>query len=79
MDGRLISILADVFRLRASEIHADLKKEDVGSWDSLVQMDLVMSLEKEFDIALDIDDIVRMISVADILAVLNAKGVHFAN
>jgi len=51
----------------------------VGSWDSLKQMDLVMSLENEFGIILTIHDIIRMVSIASIIAVLKEKGVDLAN
>lgn len=79
MDKRLADMLADVFRLRASEIHPDLKKADVGSWDSLKQMDLVMSLENEYGIMLAIPDILRMVSVSGIVEVLREKGVDLAD
>lgn len=79
MDKRLTALLADVFRLRETEIHPDLKKADVGSWDSLKQMDLVMSLEGEYGIVLMIPDIVRMVSVAGVVAVLKEKGVDLAD
>lgn len=76
MDKRLAVILAEVFRLKETEIHAGLTKADVGSWDSLKQMDLVMTLEKEYDILLAIPDILRMMSVAGIIEVLRGKGVQ---
>ncbi len=75
MNKRLVAILAEVFGLRESEIHPDLEKADVGSWDSLKQMDLVMTLEKEYAVMLEIPDILKMVSVADIIKVLNEKGV----
>lgn len=75
MNKQLISVLSDVFELRAEQIIPGLTKDEVGSWDSLKQMDLVMSLEREFSIALDIPDIVRMDSVANIIDVLKSKGV----
>lgn len=75
MNKRLISVLAEVFGLRADQIVPELNKEDVGSWDSLKQMDLVMSLEREFSISLEIPDIVRLNSVANIIDVLTGKGV----
>jgi len=75
VNKRLIACLADVFGLRESEIHPDLKKENVDNWDSLKQMDLVLSLEREFDIALEIPDILRMTTVANIVDVLKEKGV----
>jgi acyl carrier protein len=79
MDKRLAAILAEVFRLKESEIHPGLKKADVGTWDSLKQMDLVVSLEKEYGITFEIRDIVGMLSVEAIAAVLRDKGVRLAD
>lgn len=76
MNKKLAELLAEVFGLRATDIKPDLKKTDVGTWDSLKQMDLVMSLEREYEIALEIPDIVRMTSVAEIMTVLADKGVN---
>ena len=75
LNKRLILVLTEVFGLRADQIVPELTKEDVGSWDSLKQMDLVMSLEREFSIALEIPDIVRLNSVENIIDVLTDKGV----
>ncbi|RUR08742.1 acyl carrier protein [Legionella sp. km772] len=77
MNQRLVSVLANVFNLRSDQIIIDLRKENVGSWDSLKQMDLVVSLEKEFSINLEISDIVKMDSVRNIMTVLADKGIHF--
>jgi len=74
VDKKLTTILADVFGLRESEIHPDLNKEYVDNWDSLKQMDLVLSLEREYDIALEIPDILKMASVSGIIEVLKEKG-----
>ncbi len=79
MDQRVVAILADVFRLRKAEVHLELKKDDVGSWDSLTQMDLVLSLEREYAIELAIPDILRMVSVKGILGVLKEKGISLEN
>ena len=75
VNKRLILVLTEVFGLRAEQIVPELTKEGVGSWDSLKQMDLVMSLEREFSIALEIPDIVRLNSVENIIDVLTDKGV----
>lgn len=79
MNERLAALLADVFGMRVSEIHPHLKKADVGSWDSLKQMDLVMTLEREYGIALEIPDILKMVSVAGIMQVLVGKGVDLGD
>ena len=79
MDRRLAELLSDVFGLRASEIKPELQKCDVGTWDSLKQMDLVISLEREFEIALGIPEIIRMTSVAEIIKVLKENGVSLGD
>ena len=75
MNQRLASVLADVFALRPDQVVPELTKENVRSWDSLKQMDLVMSLEREYGITLEFPDIIRMNSVGNIVEVLASKGV----
>jgi len=79
MNNKLAALLSDVFSLPISQIQSDLQQCDVGTWDSLKQMDLVMSLEREYLITLEISDIVRMTSVSEIMAVLESKGVDLAS
>ena len=76
MNVTLVSVLSDVFGLPADQIVPDLTKDDVGSWDSLKQMDLVMSIEIFFSITLEVTDIIKMDSVAGIIGVLHEKGVY---
>ena len=78
MSKDLSQILAGVFGLPASAITPELTKDDVGTWDSLKQMDLVLSLEQNYGVTLEIGDIVRMTSVAEIKAVLTDKGLDVA-
>lgn len=75
MNEKLAELLAQIFGLRVIEIRPDLQKCEVGTWDSLMQMDLVVSLEQTYGIELEISDVVRMTSVEEIMAVLRAKGV----
>lgn len=79
MDMKLAVVLADVFRLRESEINPNLTKSDVGNWDSLRQMDLVMSLEREYRVEFEMSDIVKLVSVKGIVDVLRDKGVELAD
>lgn len=79
MNKRFTIILAEVFDLRESDIRPNLEKSEVGTWDSLKQMDLVMTLEKEYAVTLDIPDILKMVSVASIAQVLQDKGVSLGD
>ena len=79
MNKKATLILSNVFGIKEADVHPDLTKDDVGSWDSLKQMDLVTSLEKEYNITLGIPDIVKMQSVKAILEVLKEQGVDIEN
>ena len=74
MNEKLIKILAEVFEIKESAIQLDLTNGDIDTWDSLRQMDLVVSLEEGFDISLEIEDIIAMNSVQSIVDVLTTKG-----
>ena len=74
MNKRLAGLLAGVFGLREAEVTPALTRDDVGTWDSLRQMELVITLEREYGIALEIPDIISMVTVAAIIDVLKAKG-----
>jgi acyl carrier protein len=71
---KLIDLLATVFGLQRELINDSLSRDSVSKWDSLTQMDLVASIEREFDVVLDITDIVKMKTIGDIVNVLESKG-----
>jgi acyl carrier protein len=77
MNNKLKSVLSEVFDLKISEIDINLTKDDVSSWDSLRQMDLVTSLENEFNITLEMMEIASMDSVKSIVDALKNKGISF--
>ncbi|HEY8383541.1 MAG TPA: acyl carrier protein [Microvirga sp.] len=78
MDNRLLGVLAEVLGLRVSDIRIDMTKEDIENWDSLKQMDLIMSIEREYNIELELADILRMNTIVNIATVLREKGIDVA-
>jgi acyl carrier protein len=79
MNERLVAVLSSVFGLRQEQIVPELTKDMVSKWDSLTQMDLVVSIEQEFSTTLEIEDIIKMSSVEGILEVLKGKGVDLGH
>lgn len=75
MEERINNILKRVFDLPDAEVAKDLRRTDVAKWDSLTHMDLVTSLEREFNVNLDIDDIITIDSFGKVRSILKAKGV----
>ena len=59
---RIKSIVADSFDLPYDEVTLDTGPSNTVSWDSFGQMDLVLNIEKEFDITLEFDEIFKIIS-----------------
>lgn len=79
MDMRLAKTLSEVFGISETKINQSLSKDNFDNWDSLKQMDLVLSIEKEYAIQLTFDDIRKMISVAAIEEVLKQKDIKIEN
>lgn len=69
-------ILMDVFNLSADEIREDLNALDVEHWDSMGQMRLASALEEAFEIFLDPEDMIQLISYENGLAVLRKHGIN---
>ena len=76
MSEKLTAILMQVFDIEEDEAAQDLTREDVSKWDSLTHMDLVLTLENEFDIRLEVDDIIAMQSLDKIRQILKKFGVE---
>ena len=57
---KIKSIVADSFNLLYEEVTLDTGPSNTASWDSFGQMNLVLNIEKEFDITLEFDEIFKI-------------------
>ncbi|WP_433373638.1 acyl carrier protein [Actinoplanes sp. CA-142083] len=53
----------------------DLKYQDNEKWDSLAHMSLIATIEDEFSIMIDTDDVINMSSFAEAINILGKYGV----
>ena len=74
MDDKLVKLLSDVLEIKENEITLDLVKDDIDSWDSLKQMDLVISIENSYNISLEMEEIVKMNSIKSIVEIIESKN-----
>jgi acyl carrier protein len=58
-----------------NEINENMSINELDSWDSLSQMDLVITLEKEYSVNFDLHEIRRMNSYNGIVQLLSNKGI----
>lgn len=75
VDAKVENLLSEVLQMPASDITDDLTMKDVGAWDSLKHMELIVALEQSFEVQLSFDEIVAMQSVSAIKRVLRERGV----
>ena len=73
--GKLEEIIAKVFELDISKIKKEMTPLDIEMWDSLSQLNLISTIEKEFQIKLEIDQIFTVTKIGDIYNLLRKKGV----
>ena len=57
---RIINVMSSVFERPIDKITNDSSQDTIESWDSLKHMNLIVSLEEEFEIELTDDEILEM-------------------
>lgn len=72
---KLQQTLASTLKVQPSKITSTTRDEDLPSWDSLGQVNLIMALEQEFGVYIEVEDFGELKSVPTILAYLDKQGV----
>lgn len=76
MEDRINNVLKRVLNLTDAELAEDLSRSEVPNWDSLTHMDLVVSLEREFNVTFNLDEIIALLDgIGSVRSVLKQKGV----
>jgi acyl carrier protein len=70
----LTAILTPVLGQIGRPFREEDRPETISGWDSVRHIELVVALEDAFDIELSTAEILRLRSVGEILAVLQARG-----
>ena len=74
---RLCNVFSSLFGISPQEVTEDLSQDSVERWDSLGTVNLVVELEKEFDVKFDLMEIVGFKTVGIVKSTLAEKGVEF--
>ena len=73
---KLNNIFCEVFSVEASALDSAFNNCNVDGWDSVRQLSLTSSVEDEFDIMLDAEDILEFTSYDNAKAVLTKYGIE---
>ena len=68
---RIIKTFSAVFNIAKGKIKLTDTMEDIDSWDSIGQLQLIMNIEAEFGIKLNTEDVVQIDSVEKCIDVVN--------
>jgi acyl carrier protein len=70
-------IFIDTFEVERSDLGDSLEYQSIDAWDSVGHMALMAAIEDEFDIMLEMDDIVDFGSYKTGVETLKKYGVNF--
>ena len=73
---RYKKVFMEIFEISENELE-NLNYQDIPQWDSLGHMSMVGALEDEFDIMLEMDDIIDFSSFKKGIETLTKYGVEF--
>lgn len=62
MENRIKKVMSEVLGIDEASISDSTSPENVESWDSLKQMNIIVALEEEFGIELKDEDIIEMLN-----------------
>ena len=70
IEERVIKIIAKAIEVDSNKIDEDTAIGDFTNWDSMGQLIIITSLEKEFDIKFDPEDIMDLEDVGDMISAI---------
>ena len=74
MTRRLQSLIAEMLDTPEDQIHADTRRDQIESWDSLNHLQLVTAIEREFGVKLTMDEIASVNTAGDLDRLVAARG-----
>ncbi|WP_352404924.1 hypothetical protein [Sporanaerobacter acetigenes] len=77
MNDRIKKILEKILNISLEQYKdADIKPSNIETWDSLNHLNIVLSLEEEFDVKFETDEILEMLKdFTTIVDILKKHGV----
>ena len=67
-------IVSETLGIPAASVHDDLAYDSIPEWSSVAHLDLILTLEGEYDISIDDDAILELTSVGAIRGYLARVG-----
>ena len=75
---KLQDLLQDILLLDPSEFRFDLRRDEVDTWDSMSVVAIAVGVDETFGYHMSPDEAMRVTGVADLIGILEDKGIAFA-
>ena len=69
----VLTIASDVLGVPANEVTLDASPQSVANWDSVQHLNLVLAVEQAFDLTFEPEELDRMKSLRDVVALVQEK------
>lgn len=73
MKEKILSIISTIMEVNINDLNENSSNKNVENWDSLRHMNLIVSLEEEFDVEFTDDQIVTISNYNDIVAAIESQ------
>ena len=73
LDERLEKVIRAVFDISEESIDENWTSDDIPDWDSVGHLNLIMEVEKEFNIKVEIEEMFEIEKLSDIVKILRKK------
>ncbi len=70
LENRLNDVYKNVFQNNCENYNDDWTAADIESWDSMNHLNLIMSLNEEFNISIEFEDMIAIEKIGDIRVIL---------
>lgn len=73
MKDKIKRIMAEVFKEDLKNISDEISQANYDKWDSLLQLSLIVELEREFDISFEPAEMGRMVDFNTVCSIIEEK------
>lgn len=74
MNQRLEKVIRKVFPISEATINENWTSDDIPEWDSVGHLDLIMEIEREFQVKIEVEEMFEVEKLGDIGAILAKKN-----
>ncbi len=70
---QLLDLIAIALKVDKAKVTEDLAIGDIPEWDSMGHLSIIASVEKEFEITLDVEQVIEIEDFDDLLEAINSS------